>query len=121
MQALGIEIRKANNIHNLYRDVDAVLGKQSLTYKPVSDDMKVQTTAHALNKMLKPDKWLDICCIKECAVLCGIVIPSERIEVYHPLHCIRWSEMLPEFRTKVIAMVLDDFRCVLMPSGGVEQ
>jgi hypothetical protein len=30
-------------------------------------------------------------------------------------HCIEWSEMLPDYRQMLVAMVLDDFRTVLCP------
>lgn len=38
------------------------------------------------------------------------------MKVYQTQHCIDWSEMTNEFRQMLVAMVLDDFRCVLNPS-----
>lgn len=112
MQAFGIEIRKANK-SNLFNDVDMILLRNGIPSGGVSRDVQTQTVAHALQKMIKPDHWLDICCIKECANICSVCIPAERMAVYHACHCIHWNEMLPNYRQTIIAMILDDFREIL--------
>lgn len=111
MKAFGIEIRKQGTAEGLYNDVDLVL-KQS-------DFMQVQrmAAAHSLQRMFQVDRFLDICCIKECCQVCHIHIPKERMDIYQSLHCVHWNEMLPEFRTNIIALLLDDFRSVLNPAA----
>jgi hypothetical protein len=115
MQKFGIEIRKIGNITNLYKDVDVVLGKYGMTSQTVSDEAKISTVAHSLQKMLQADKWFDVCTIDSCAKVCQICIPKERQNIYRAAHCVHWSEMLPDYRQMLVAMVLDDFRTVLCP------
>lgn len=109
MKAFGIEIRKQGKVYELYNDVDLVL-KQSKFIQ-----VQRLTVAHALQRMFQVDRYLDICCIKECCKVCSVFIPSERMDIYSTLHCVHWNEMLPEFRQTVIAMLLDDFKEVLNP------
>jgi hypothetical protein len=111
----GIEIRKVGNVTNLYRDVDILLRNNGIKRSEVPADVRRSTVAHALHKMLKPEKHCDICTIRECAELCGVFIASERINVYRAMHCVNWSDMLPDYRQQVMAMILDDFRDVLNP------
>lgn len=107
--SLGIEIRKLDGVRDLYREVDRVLAKPTSQKVPVS----IATTAHALQKMLRPHTHFDVCTIRNCAQVCEICIPDNRMEIYRSIHCMNWSEMTPEYRETVIAMVLDDFRAVL--------
>lgn len=107
MSMFGLELRKVGNIKNLYRDVDIVLGNTNRA------NLQRQTVAHAIQKMMKSDKWFDVTCIKGCAKVCEICIPEERMDIYSAIHCIHWNEMLPDYRQQIIAMVLDDFRSIL--------
>lgn len=115
MRKFGIEIRKIGDINNLYEDVDSVLRKADLQVGEINKDIQKQAVAHSLQKMMKPSGHLNICCIKDCINLCGIFISSERLSLYSTQHCINWTDMLPEFRMTITAMILDDFRCVLNP------
>lgn len=110
MKAFGLELRKQGSFNNLYSDVDLVLQK--------SNFMEVQrmTVAHSLQNMMKPDKWFCICAIDDCIKVCEVHVPSERYNVYRALHCVHWRDMLPDFRTTLIAYILDDFRSVLNPT-----
>ena len=112
MQAFGIEIRKIGNTESLYKEVDLVLNKMEVG-EDISRAVQIQATAHALQRMLNTERHFDVCTIKSLSAMCQISIPRERILVYESIHCISWSEMLPEFRQTVIALVLDDFRGVL--------
>lgn len=114
----GLEIRKIGNVTNLYRDVDTLLKNNSIKSGEVPTDVKRSTVAHALHKMFKPEGYCDICEIKSCASLCGLFISSERMEVYSTMHCVKWADMLPDYRQQVMAMILDDFRLVLNPDPG---
>jgi hypothetical protein len=113
MQKFGIEIRKTGDTKNLYRDVDLVLKTITMDGGSVSDVMRSQAVAHSLQKMLKSDGHLSVCTIDNCASICQIMIPKERRDIYSSCHCMSYSEMLPEFRVNLVAMLLDDFRTVL--------
>lgn len=116
IQKFGLEIRKIGNTQNLYSDVDLILRKYEVPVTGINMTVQQQATAHALQHMLQVDRWCDVCAIKECAKLCQICISDERMAVYSTQHCIHWNNMLPEFRQLLVAMILDDFRCVLCPS-----
>ncbi len=113
MKKFGIEIRRANKIGGLYQDVDRVLG--GLPPGGVSREVQIQAVAHSLQQMLKAGHWLDICAIKDCRDISQVHISAERMQVYHSQHCVSWNEMTDEFRTMLVAMILDDFRGVLNP------
>ncbi len=113
VKAFGIEIRRVGDMNGLYEEVDAVLAKMGISAFSVGKEMQKQTVAHALQNMIKVDKWFDVCCINACIDVCQIAVPMERMRVYQANHCVHWNEMLPEYRTALIAMVLDDFRSIL--------
>lgn len=111
MQVFGLELRKVNDIQNLYKDVDTVLKNFDI------NKMRIGAVAHSLQKMMQSDKHFSICTIDQCIKLTQIPILKERYDIYHSQHCISWNEMLPEFRQVLIAMVLDDFRSILAPNS----
>lgn len=113
LQTFGIEIRKIGDVNSLYKEVDIVL-KKSEVKDLISPIVAVQTVAHSLQKMFEMGRHFDICAIRSCAQICQICIPKERMNVYEAIHCLSWSEMLPDYRQTIIAMVLDDFRCVFI-------
>lgn len=115
MKAFGIEIRKQGNVHGLFADVDLVLRRNNIPAGGVSAEMQRGTVAHALQKMMQPDKWFDVCTIDSAANCCGLVIPGERYKVYRAIHCVHWRDMETEYRQLITAMVLDDFRSILNP------
>jgi len=112
---LGLEIRKLD-LNNLYKDVDAILSNYGIRSGEINTTVQINATVHSLQKMLSVDSYLDVCCIRDCASLCQICISSERMKVYHTQHCVYWNTMLPDFRQMLVAMILDDFRCVLNPT-----
>lgn len=116
IQKLGLEIRKIGSLNNLYKDIDTVLKNYAIKPGEINATVQANAVAHALQKMVSVDQYCDVCCIRECASLCQICISEERMTFYRTQHCIRWKEMLPEFRQILIAMILDDFRSVLNPS-----
>ena len=113
IKSVNIEIRKIGNTKSLYEEVDRILGKNDINYQQVSDTDKYLTIAHAIQKMLNVESYFDVTTIRNCSQVANIIIQEERMHVYRTIHCIYWSQMTPEFRTRVIAMVLDDFRTVL--------
>ncbi len=115
LQKFGLEIRKIGNIKNLYSDVDKILSNSGMKSGTISGDIQAQTVAHSLHRMLQPDRFICVCTIRDCARLCGLVIPAERMALYQAVHCVHWNEMLSDYRTSLIAMVLDDFRTILNP------
>jgi len=108
MQVFGLELRKANNIQNLYKDVDVILKDFDV------NKMRIGAVAHSLQKMLQSERYFDICVIDKCIKLTQIPVSKERYDIYSSQHCINWNEMSSEFRQVLIAMVLDDFRSVLL-------
>ncbi len=108
MQAFGLELRKIGNIDSLYKEVDLVLSKVS------DSEMQRQTVAHSLNKMIKAQNYFDVCTIKNCAEICQVAISKERLCIYQSIHCMHWNEMMSEYRQRIIAFVLDDFRAVFI-------
>lgn len=115
LRQFGIEIRRIGGAKQLYEQVDATLVKHALK-QGVSGNVQALATAHALQKMLKTESHFSICAIRDCADMCQIPIPIERMQVYQSAHCIGWNEMTPEYREVLVAMVLDDFRTVLNPA-----
>lgn len=115
IQKLGLEIRKIGSLSGLYRDIDQVLKSHKILSGEINATVQVNATAHALQRMLSTTKYCDITTINECADLCQIVISKERLKVYRTMHCVHWNEMTDEFRQMLVAMILDDFRCVLNP------
>jgi len=114
MKAFGIELRKADTVASLYNDVDAVLQKVHLKPNEINATIQVQTTAHALQKMFNQSGHFSVCAIDKCAELCQVTISEERQRVYSAVHCVSWSEMTADYRQTLVAMVLDDFRAVLV-------
>lgn len=114
MKAFGLEIRKSGSAKNLFDDVDRVLSKAGIPPMGVSAEMQLQTVAHALQKMITGQRYFDVCTIDKCREVANIVIPRERRLIYSACHCLNYDEMLPDFRQNLIAMVLDDFRAILM-------
>lgn len=111
-QKLGLELRKIGNADSLYNEVDLVLSKNNIDSSGISLDVQNQTAAHALNKMLKVEKYFSVCTIQNLSELCQIMISKERALVYSSIHCMEWSEMTQDYRQMIIAMVLDDFRMI---------
>lgn len=114
MQTFGIEIRRVGNTKNLYNDVDLVLKRFGMRTQEVSYEAKIATVTHSLHKMMQVDNYFSVCTIDSCANVCQICISSERRNIYRAAHCLSWSDMLPDYRMMLVAMVLDDFRTVLM-------
>ena len=117
MKKFGIEIRKADDISNIYNDVDQVLSKFNIHQNESSDIVKIQTIAHSLQKMLNVEGYFSVCVIDSCMSVGQISISKDRYDIYRAAHCLHWSDMLPDYRQMLVAMVLDDFRPVLSPEG----
>ncbi len=111
----GIELRKVGSAKTLYREVDRVLSNNGLTNGGVTVDVQIQAIGHSLQKMLEQDKFFSVCTIDACLKIAKIRISSERAEIYSASHCMHWSTMTPEYRSNLVAMILDDFRPVLNP------
>src|SRR5688572_10739085 len=99
MKAFGIELRKADS-HNIYKDVDLVLAKHNIG-TGVSAEVQRQALGHSLHKMMRAGNYFSICTINDCAKMCQVHIPEERMAVYSSIHCVGWNEMEPEFRELV--------------------
>ncbi len=113
LEKFGLELRKIGNVNSLYKEVNMVLDSHKMESKGISSETQIQTTAHALHKMFQSSGHFSVCTIRTCAELSNICISRERMNVYESIHCMSWSNMLPEYAQMIIAMVLDDFRTVL--------
>jgi len=116
LQKFGLEIRKIGRVDNLYADVDLVLKNANMESGGVSQSAQAQTCAHALQRMLSVESHFSVCTIDRCAKMCQVCISKERQQIYDAAHCLHWNEMLPDYRTMLVAMILDDFRTVLNPA-----
>ena len=85
----------------------------------VNSQVQSATIAHSLQRMLKTERYFDVCTVRNCASVAQISIPAERMAIYQSIHCMSWSEMLPDYRQAIVAMVLDDFRSILNPNLNV--
>lgn len=117
MKAFGIEIRRTGQINDLYSDVDACLNKFNIETKQVSKEVQTLSIAHSLQKMISVQNYFCVCTVKTCSEISQIQISKERMDIYQSQHCVHYSEMTPEFRQVLIAMVLDDFRPILNPTN----
>ena len=115
LQKFGIEIRKLDSVQDLYRDVDRTLRAAEIRAGEVSVQMKVHTTAHALQKLFQ-QSYFSSYDVKKIAELSGLIISVERVRMYEAVGTLNYNEMTPEYRQILIAMVLDDFRSVLNPA-----
>ena len=115
LQKFGIEIRRLDSVQDLYRDVDRTLRAAEIRAGEVSVQMKVHTTAHALQKLFQ-QSYFSSYDVKKIAELSGLIISVERVRMYEAVGTLNYNEMTPEYRQILIAMVLDDFRSVLNPA-----
>jgi len=107
LKSMGLELRRINDISVTYEQVDKILE----SFK----DPERQTLAHGLQDMLQPDNSPSVCFIREAQKLCNIVIPEKHMEIYSMVHCMKWNKMTDEYRNFVVALILNDFRSILMP------
>jgi hypothetical protein len=114
MNAFGIEIRRFGDRPGFFKEVDIILAGNG---SGVSKELAAEGVAHALQKMINSESCFDVCTVRSCAELCRLTIPEERMNFYRVVHCIKWNQMLPDFRRKVLACVMDDFRTVLAGEG----
>lgn len=115
----GLELRKKDSpmkMSTIYDNVDKILSESGINKDCVSFDVQSQAIAHSLHKMLKSDSYFCICTIRNCIELSNLVISKERMNLYQTQHCVHWNEMTEDFRTKLVAMILDDFRSILNPT-----
>lgn len=109
MKKIGVEARKEIS----YTDVDLFLNNFGIERGGVNKFSQKSSISHAIHKMFT-GTYFSIITIENCADLCNIVIPKDRQRLYNTQHCMEWAEMLPEHRQMLMAMVLDDFREILI-------
>jgi hypothetical protein len=69
------------------------------------DAFVAQSIKTGLRRMFQPSRHFDICEVRSCLAAADIPEPPELKEL-HPLHCVSWSEMEPEFRAEVARRTL---------------
>jgi len=107
----GLELVRKGSAADLFKHVDRVL--EGTPKGGLPSGMDRATVAHALQRMLKSDHWMDVCTVRDCEKFTSNPIPPERMHVYKTTHCVHWRDMEPDFRQKLVAMLLDDFRELL--------
>lgn len=115
MKAFGLELRRVGSMPGLYSEIDSVLQRYDIPQGGVSKEVQTATVAHALQNMMRVDHHFSVCAVRDCIKVCQVCVSEERMAVYNAAHCISWNAMTHDYRQSLIAMVLDDFRCVLNP------
>jgi hypothetical protein len=70
------------------------------------DAFRAEAIRLSLRRMFEPNRYFDICALRDCLTAAKIVPPKETMDELHPLHCVHWSEMTPEMRAEVQRRVL---------------
>lgn len=73
------------------------------------DAFQAETVRLALRDMFKGSHF-DICAVRKCVKITGVVPPEGVMETLSALHCIHWTEMTPEMREEVYRRVLGIFK-----------
>lgn len=117
MNLLGLEIRRSpvKSLNALYADVDLILNQYQIPKRGINEDLAAEAIATRLQKLLKNDRYFCICTYDDLSKLGELHVDCQRRKFYSALHCVDYSEMLPEFKMKLFAMILDDFREILNP------
>lgn len=62
----------------------------------------------ALRNMVEKG-WVDICCIKECIKLAGVIPNGQALAELSALHCLHYKDMPPELVKEIPGMINDCF------------
>jgi hypothetical protein len=64
-------------------------------------DFEREAIRTALERMFRPDGYLDITTLDDLAKLARIVVPERTRSVLRAVHCVHWREMRPAFRDEI--------------------
>lgn len=103
---MKIIIRDAD-ISELLVRTDSVLAKYGR--HDVPEKIKGQATLSSMKHFME-DRHFSVCKINDMAELNDVVISSEHRELFHSLHCVDWSDIHPDTREYVVALLFDYFR-----------
>lgn len=109
----GLQIVKSN-WNSLLSYADSVLEKYWMQPWETNNMAKKAWAITALQEMINRKSYFSVCTITNVCKLCEIHLSTDRSNYYSSLHCIDWWEMTKETKEMTIAMVLDDFRKILM-------
>ena len=73
------------------------------------DEFQMEVIRLAMQKMFRPSSYFSICAVQECLAVAKIPPPSGILQDLHPLHCVHWGDMTPQFREEVFRRVMGMF------------
>lgn len=100
-------IIKNANIAALLDGADKVL--QKFGKHGVPENIKGQATLSSM-KRFSTGTFFDVCTVRELAKLNGVIIDTEHMELFSTLHCVHWSDIHPQTREYVQALLIDYFK-----------
>lgn len=93
---------------------DSVLWKYGMQPWETNNLAKKAWAITALQKMINRETYFSVCTIDNVCKLCEIHLSTDRKNYYNSLHCVYWWDMTQDVKEMTVAMILDDFRKVLM-------
>lgn len=81
----------------------------------MNQQIKAKVAETAIRKMLKSERYFDICTVDKCLRMLNIPADPEIYDTLSPLHCVHWGEMDAELRDAVVAMLAALFSGQAMP------
>lgn len=103
-----------SNWNSLLGYADTVLSKYGMQPWETNNLAKKAWAITALQKMINRDRHFSVCTITDVCELCEIHLSTDRRNYYSSIHCTDWGEMTQDVKEMTVAMILDDFRKVLM-------
>ena len=97
-----------SDVGALLKSADAVLVKYSKEVVP--ENIKGQAVLSVLKNLSQRKEWFDVTCVRNLAKMNEIDISAEHDEFFSTLHCIHWSDMHPDTREYLMAILIHYFR-----------
>jgi len=74
----------------------------------MNNDLKALAVKSAMRKMMQQG-YFDICTVRNCLGLLGIVPTSESYKILETIHCVNYNAMEPEIRTALPMLLRETF------------
>ena len=75
----------------------------------VPENIKGQATLSCIKAFLHRD-YFSVCAVTELAKSNQVIIDSEHMNLFRTLHCVNWSDIHPDTREYVTALLVDYFK-----------
>ncbi len=72
----------------------------------MSDGFHMAAMMVALDKVFKKDDRFDVCTVRECFEMGGVDCPSEDMNAFRILHCVKYADMPQGMRDELFNRVL---------------